>query len=254
MFFVIFQSCTPIAVNKYSHHPPYTSQEITEILLNLKTQEDAVHSFFSSGTITFQGNGSEFEASSLIVGTRRPFKVKLEITHFWGRPLFHIIVDENKMHILSFHEKLYYVGNIGESTTTNLLPIHLDTNQLWAIGRGFLLLCDFTHAESNLGNRISLLNEQGNVVQQLVFYPETGFPHKTVLSERSLEISFSDFERHNNIPYAGKTRLFDQKNETMLELKIKQMVFNKTIDKSIFDLEIPSDFKTHQQSPLLDTH
>lgn len=253
LIFAVFQSCTPAAVKKYPHHPPYTDQEIADILLDLKTQEHAVQTFFSSGTITFQGNGSEFEASSLIVGTRKPFKVKIEITHFWGRPLFHIMIDGNKIQILSFPEKLYYVGHIGKSVASNLLPVRLDTNHLWAIGRGFPFLSDFNRAESYVGNRISLLNKQGKVIQLLEFYPESNLPHKTLLSNQNLEVSFSNFENHNNIRYARMTRLFDQKSETMLELKIKQMVLNKTIEASIFDIEVPADFEHRQDNHSIDT-
>ncbi len=253
LIFVFFQSCTPVKVKKYPHQPPYTDQEIADILLDLKAQEHAVHTFFSNGTITFHGNGSEFEASSLIVGTIKPFKVKIEITHFWGRPLFHIMIDGNIIHILSFPEKLYYVGDIGRSETSDLLPVRLDTNNLWAIGRGFPLLSDFFIAKSYGGNRISLLNEQGEAIQLLEFYSESDLPHKAVLCKQNLEMSFSNFENHNNIRYARKTRLFDQKTETMLKLKIKQMVLNKTIEASIFDIEVPADFEHRRDNHFIDT-
>ncbi len=253
LIFAIFQSCAPFEVKKDPHHPPYTDQEIADIILDLKTQEHAVHSFFSSGTITFQGNGSKFEASSLIVGTRKPFRVKIEITHFWGRPLFHIMIDGNRIHILSFPEKLYYVGDIGRSETSDLLPVRLDTTHLWTIGRGFPLLSNFNRAESYGGNRIALLNEQGMAIQLLDFHPESNLPHKTVLSKQNLEVSFSNFKNHNNIRYARKTRLFDQKTKTMLELEIKQMVLNKTIEASIFDIAVPADFEHRQDNHFIDT-
>jgi len=242
LIFVAFQSCMPVAVKKYPHHPPYTNQEIANILLALKTQDHAVHTFFSQGTITFQRNGSKFEASSLIVGTRSPFKVKIEITHFWGRPLFHIMIDGDEIHILSFPEKLYYVRHIENAETPKLLPVRLDTNHLWAMGRGFPFLSDFNHAESYVGNRIALLNEQNKVIQDIEFYTESDLPCKSVFTKQNLEVSFSNFEIHNTIPYARITQLFDQKTETVLELKIKQTVLNKAVEASIFDVEVPADF------------
>ncbi len=253
LFFIAFQACMPVALKKHPHYPPYTDQEIAGILLQLKTQDRAVHTFFSSGTITFQGNGSEFEANSLIVGTRNPYKVKIEITHFWGRPLFHIVIDENKIQILSFPEKLYYIGDIGQSEIYNRLPVHLDVNHLWAIGRGFPFLSDFNRAESLSGKQISLLNKQGEAIQLFGFSNENHLPHKTVLSRQNLEVFFSNFENHNNIPYARKTRLFDQKAETMLELKIKQIVMNKAIDSSIFNITVPTDFEHRRNEHSLDT-
>jgi hypothetical protein len=252
LIFVSLQSCAPVAV-KHPYYPPLTDQEIADILLALKDQEAAVHSFFSSGRMTFQGDDSEFEASVLIVGTRNPLKIKIEITHFWGRPLFHIIIKEDRIHILSFPEKRYYVGNIGESVTSNLLPVRLDTNQLWAIGRGFPTLCKYNRVVSSSVDQISLLNGKGIPVQLIDFYPESNLPLQTLLSEQGLQVSFSNFENDNNIQFAQETLLFDQKTEAVLKINIKQMVINKAIDESIFDLTIPSGFKTYRTGPLLDT-
>jgi len=252
LIFVSLQSCAPVAV-KHPYYPPFTDQEIADILLALKDQETAVHSFFSSGRMTFQGDDSEFEASVLIVGTRNPLKIKIEITHFWGRPLFHIIIKEDRIHILSFPEKRYYVGNIGESVTSNLLPVRLDTNQLWAVGRGFPTLCKYNRVVSSSVDQISLLNGTGAPVQIIDFYPENNLPLQTLLSEQGLQVSFSNFENDNNIQFAQETLLFDQKTEAVLKINIKQMVFNKAIDASIFDLTIPSGFKIYRTGPLLDT-
>jgi len=68
-----------------------------------------------------------------------------------------------------------------------------------------------------------------------------------------LQASFSNFENDNSIQFAQETRLLDQKTEAVLKINIKQMVFNKAIDASIFDLTIPSGFKIYRTGPLLDT-
>lgn len=252
LIFISLQSCAPLAV-KHPYHPPFTDQEISDILLALKDQEDAVHSFFSSGRMTFQGDDSEFEASVLIVGTRNPLKIKIEITHFWGRPLFHIMIKGDKIHILSFPEKRYYLGNIGESLTSNLLPLRLDTNQLWAIGRGFPILCKYNRVASSRVDQLSLLNGKGTTIQLIDLYPDKYLPLQSLLSEQGLLVAFSHFENDNNIQFARETQLFDQKTKTVLKINIKQMVFNKAIDESIFDLTIPSGFKSYRTGPSLDT-
>ena len=252
LIFVSLHSCAPVAV-KPPYSPPFTDQEIAAILLALKNQEDAVHSFFSSGRMTFQGDDSEFEASVLIVGTRDPLKIKIEITHFWGRPLFHITIKGDKIHILSFPEKRYYIGDIGESVTSNLLPMRMDTNQLWALGRGFPTLCKYNRVVSSRVDQISLLKGKGTPVQLIEFYPENNLPLQTFLSEQGLLVSFSNFENDGDIQFAQKTQLVDQKTEAVLNINFKQMVFNKSIDESIFDLSIPSDFKLYRRGPLLDT-
>ena len=252
LIFFLVQSCTPIPV-KRAVHPPYTDQEINSLLRELKTQENAVHSFFSNGRIMFQRQGSEVEASVLIVGTRDPIKLKIEITHLWGRPLVHILITEKKIHLLSFSEKRYYTGNIGEPFISNLLPIHLDARLLWAIGRGFPILCEYHHATSPEGNRISLLNREKTTIQRIEFYPESDLPHQALYSDHGLEVSFSDFETENNIRFARETGLFDQKAGATLRIDNKQMVFNKAIDASVFDFIIPAGFKLYRGGPRLDT-
>ena len=251
MFFLV-QSCTPVPV-KRPFYPPYTDQEIKSLLVELKIQENAVHSFFSNGRIMFQRQGSEVEASVLIVGTRNPIKLKIEITHLWGRPLVHILITEKKFFILSFSEKRYYTGDIGEPFISNLLPMHLDARLLWAIGRGFPILCEYHHATSPEGNRISLLNREKTTIQRIEFYPESDLPHQALYSDHGLEVSFSDFETENNIRFARETGLFDQKAGATLRIDNKQMVFNKAIEESIFDLSIPAGFKLYRDGPRLDT-
>ncbi len=238
---VSFQSCAPVSV-KHSHYPPFTNQEISTILSNLKIQDNAVHSFFSTGRITIQGSDSEFEANVLTLGTRDPFRIKIEITHFWGRPLFHIMIKENRIHIISFPENRYYSGKIGEALTSDLLPVRLDTNQLWALGRGYPILCEYDQAKSFEGNQISLLNKKGTTSQVLEFDAEQDNPLQSSLPEQGLKVSFADFRNNENIRFAKNTQLNDQKTGTMLLLKIKQIVFNKIMDESIFDITIPSGF------------
>jgi len=252
LIFFLVQSCTPVPV-KRPLYPPYTDQEIKSLLVELKAQENAVNSFYSHGRINFHGQGSEVEASVLIVGTRDPIKLKIEITHLWGRPLVHILITEKKFFLLSFSEKRYYTGDIGEPFLSNLLPMHLDARLLWAIGRGFPILCEYHHATSPEGNRISLLNREKTTIQRIEFYPESDLPHQALYSDHGLEVSFSDFETENNIRFARETGLFDQKAGATLRIDNKQMVFNKAIDASVFDFIIPAGFKLYRGGPRLDT-
>ena len=212
-----------------------------------------MHSFFSHGRIMFQRQGSEVEAGVLIVGTRDPIQIKIEITHLWGRPLVHILITEKKIHLISFTEKRYYVGDLGEPFISDVLKMHLDTRLLWATGRGFPILCDFQHATSPEGNQISLLNNENITVQHIQFYPESDLPYQVLYSDHDLEVKFSDFKNHDLIPFAQKTQLSDLSAETTLRIDNKQMVFNRTIDDAIFDLSVPPGFIHLHGDPRLDT-
>jgi len=189
----------------------------------------------------------------LIIGARDPDRIKLEITHFWGRPLFYILITETTLQILSFPEKRYYLADVREPLPPTFLPVHLDTDQLWALGRGFPLLSRHHHAVSDRGNQISLLNGKGNIVQLINIYPENHLPFQVFFPGQGLRLSFSGFEDDNSIQYAKKTQLHDQEHEIMLELILKQTAFNKTFDKSIFELTPPPDFECIQGNPILDT-
>lgn len=201
-----------------------------------------------------QGQGSEFEANVLFVGTRDPFEVKLEVTHFWGRPLFHILITETRLHILSFAEKRYYLTNVREPLPSNLPPIRLDLDQLWAIARGFPALHGHARAVSTRENQISLMTKEGNIVQQIEFYDQKNFPVQIIFPVQDLKLSFSDFTNDNNIQYAKKTRLYDNQYKTLLTLDTKQAVFNKPVNRSVFELTIPPDFERIQDDRILDTH
>jgi len=248
---ILFQCCAPVSIQP--PHPPFDHQTVVHIVSSFEEQERAVHTFFSSGQLMVERHGSEFEANTLIVGVRDPFKIKIEITHPWGRPLFHILIDKTRVHILSFPEKRYYLGYLGNFALSSFFPVGLDPEQLWAFVRGYPILCEHNRAVSLKGNQITLLNGEGDVIQLIDFYPENNFPSQTVLPWQGIKMSFSDFENDNNIHYARKTRLFDQEAETTLALNLKQTVLNKAIQESSFELAPPHDFKRFHDGVLLDT-
>ena len=102
-------------------------------------------------------------------------------------------------------------------------------------------------------NQISLLNGEGHILQQIDFHDQNILPVQVFFPGQDLRLSFSDFVDDGNIQYAQKTRLYDQKYETTLILHIKQAAFNKTIDRSIFNLTVPPDFECVQDNRILDT-
>jgi len=248
---VILQSCAHVRVEP--PQPPFNDREISDILLSTKNQEDAVHNFFSHGRITLQGNSAEFEADALMIGFRNPFRIKLEITHYWGRPLFHILITETRLHILSFLEKKYYVADVREPIPRDLLPVKIDSNQLWALGRGFPNLSRHKRAVSNHGNQIALLNGEGEAVEVIDFQTEKFLPAQVLFPEQGLMLSFSDFATDNHIQFAKESRLYDPTYGGRLVFNIRQMAFNQTIDRSIFELDVPPDFEYIQGSHFLDT-
>ena len=234
-------SCAPPSIK----HPRrfLSSQEISYIISNFRDQQDAVHTFVSSGDIAIRGDGSEFEASVLIAGTRDPFRIKIEITHFWGRPLVHILISDSTYRIMSFPDKKYYVGEIGDRASSVLFRVNVDGAQLWAFGRGFPMLASHNSAKSFTENQIALLREDKEIIQLIDLCPGNDLPCQVFMPEQAIRVSFSDFENNNDIQYAKKTRFYDQQTEAALTLNTKEIVFNKDFDRSIFEMDIPPDFE-----------
>ncbi len=251
LLWTVFQSCAPVSVQ-----PPYLpahKMNIREILLNLTTQNEVVREFFSNGRIRIKGPDSELEANVLILGTRNPLRFKIEVTHFWGRPVMHILITDSRVKILSFSEKQYYSTPLTGSGRLNFLPVPVDLDTLWAISRGFSMLPGHHGSRSLKPGLIALVNKTGEAIQHMEFYSDMNLPHRVYLPDSGLELTFTDYALQNNIQYARKIRLLDLKTGTMLAFTIGQVGFNKIMDPSIFELSVPSDFETISDIPVLDT-
>jgi hypothetical protein len=237
----LFQSCAPVPVKPPSS--PYGHQEIAGIISGFREQETRVGTFFSSGRLTVKAKNSESGSDILIVGSKNPFKLKIELTHAWGRPLLHVLIHDSELQILSFTEKKYYHGQLGTPGSLRFFPARLDPDQVWALLRAYPVLQKHSRAVSLKGNQITLLNGKAEPVQVVDLYSESALPRLVSFPEQGIEVSFSDFESNNGLKYAREIRLEDAKTETILVLKSKQMVFNKTLPESIFNLEKPKDFE-----------
>jgi hypothetical protein len=202
-----------------------------------------VTAFFSSGRLEVKIEDSESEANTLIIGTRNPFRIKIEMTHRWGRQLLHVLIDERGLHILSFPERRYYYGPIEGLGSWKYFPRGLDRDHLWAFVRGYPVLSKFDRAVSLKGNQITLLNEKDSPLQVIDFHPGSHLPRSTAFSGKEATLRFSRFEKDGPIQYARTVKLDDSKTETTLSLKSKQMIFNNAIPEKIFKLEVPSDYE-----------
>jgi len=238
---IFLQCCAPLPVQ--SPAPPLSPQEIEHRISGFKDQQDRVTAFFSSGRLNVKTKDSESEANTLIIGTRNPFRIKIEITHRWGRQLLHILVNERGLHILSFPERRYYYGPIESLGSWKYFPRGLDRNQLWTFVRGYPVLPQFDRAVSLKGNQITLLNERDKPLQVIDFHPQSHRPRSTAFSGKEAKLHFVRFEKDGPIQYARTVRLDDFKTETTLSLNSKQMIFNNAIPEEIFKLEVPFDYE-----------
>jgi hypothetical protein len=238
---ILFQSCAPVSVRPPI--PPFDQQQIAHVISSLREQETQVLTFFSSGRLRLETNDSDSEANVLIVGTRDPLRMKVEITHPWGRPLLHALIREGTVNILSFPEKRYYFGHLGGTDGPAFFPVSLEPDQLWGLVRGYSVVEDHDRAVSLKGNQIILLSKSAEQVQVIDLYPQSILPRLILFPTKDMRVLFEDFENDNGIFYAKRVRFNRPGTNTTLTLNTKQMTFNKAIPESIFELDIPPDFE-----------
>lgn len=236
-----FQYCAPVSIQKSSR--PFDQLKIADLISVSRDQERRVRSLFSLGRLTIKRYGSETELNLLITGVRNSGKIKIEITHPWGRPVVHILINKMKFQILSFGEKRYYHGRLGDSDKSGFFPVRLDPDQIWALIRGYPLVLKHNRAVSLKEDQIAFLNINGEKSQIIDFYPQSTLPRLMSFPGQEVEVSFSDFENEDGTYYARKIGLNDHKTHSILTFDLKKIVFNQAIPKAIFKMEKPVDFE-----------
>ena len=119
----------------------------------------------------------------------------------------------------------------------------MEPDQLWGLVKGYPILGEYNRIESQQGDQITLLNRELESIRIIDLYPQSDLPRLLYYPEQDIEVSFSDFENDEGIYYARNIIFNDSNAWTTLELKIKNMVLNKTIPKEVFELKIPPYFE-----------
>ena len=238
---LLLSCCARVAVTPPS--PPLDHPAIAGIISAFKEQGVAVRTLFSSGTLTIDIKGSESDATILIVAIRDPSKIKIEITHTWGRPLLHILISGSRIDILSFTDKRLYSGQLGTYDLSRLIPVPLSPELLWTLARAYPVLLKYNRVLSLKGNQITLLDQRKDKIQVIDLYPTSDLPHRASFCQQNAEVTFSDFQNNGGIRYAKEIGLNSPEDNARLSFEIGQMVFNKPVPEAIFRLETPLDFE-----------
>jgi hypothetical protein len=236
------QCCAPVSVQQSSR--PFGPEKISDLISMSRDQERQVHALFSLGRLAIKRRGSEAELNMLAAGIRDSGKIKIEITHPWGRPFLYILLHERRFQILSFSEKKYYSGYLGSFDPSGLFPGMLEPDQIWTFVRGYPVIRKHNRAVSLKENQITVLNTNGEFVQVIDFHPQSSTPCSVLFPEQDIRLTFSDFKNEDGIYYARKVGLSDPRTGSDLTFDRKQVVFNKAIPKEIFQLEKPVGFET----------
>jgi hypothetical protein len=238
ILFVSLSNCATI-------YKPLNEQDVQVILSRIQEQESKVLSFHTSGGLSLQDRNWESESHVLIAGSRNPFRLKIEVTHPWGRPLIHILIDGTSLQVLSFPDEKLFLGTFTPKALSRFLPGDLDARLIWAVLRGYPHLLAYHRTISLKANQIRFLNEKGKVVEIIDLHPESKLPRMVFFPEQDVRLEFSDFQEVDGVYYARKVKVEDMGGKSNLELINRKMVFNKTIPLQVFQLEKPPSFGTY---------
>lgn len=242
LFFVLllFSGCA--ALRTVVKGPPLTAQQIRAILSEIDDQQERVSSFYTLGTVLLKDGILEAEADALIVGTRDPFRLKIELTHSWGKPLLHILVDGGHLAVLSFKDRKLYVGTLSPETLSRFLPGGLDASMTWAVLRGYPDLLQSSNIISREANRILVLDGKGTVIQSVDLSEEDRTPTKVRYLRQGVQVDYEGYRSDGEIRYAQEIRVDRPENNKSSILTRKKTVFNKAIPEAIFALKRPPNF------------
>lgn len=240
LFFSVLSCCAPLFTQP---SPPFTAKKVEERISFIQQQEHLVQSVYYTGTIKLKKGRSENSAHVLVIGEKNPLTVKIEITHRWGRPLFHILLDQSTFHILSLTEKRAYSGNIKQLDKFGIIP-RLDLPRIWTLARAYPILKDHMYAVSKKGDQITLLDGKQSPIQVLEFTKEAHLPSKDLDPTLDTRVFFLNHRDETGIFYAKRLMVSDPRNDIHIRMDIKKITFNRNIPEVIFKKEIPFDFIT----------
>ena len=247
--FVVFQCCSPITLNPPS--PALEGTKIASLVSEFEAQAWAAKTLFYSGTLTLSHPDAETAVQILMIadaghraGTGAcPYgRIKIEITHPWGKPLLHILIRGRKLDILDFTEKRIYRGTLDSRQVLERIPIPLDPCVLWSLARAFPALVEHRQARSFAANQITLLDRNGDKIQVLELYSGEPLPQKVWFFEPHATLLFSNFENDDGILYARQVNFHGPAYQAGLEIAIDQMTFNKSLPEAVFKMAAPHDF------------
>ena len=222
---------------------PLSIEEAGTIISNIEDQEGMVYSFYSIGKVVLKDWKWNSGADFLIAGERVPLRIKIEITHPWGKPVLHLLIYNERLEILSFQDRVLYRGTYTPENLSRFLPTKITTGLMWAVVRGYPHATDYTEVISRQRDQLSLINSRGHEVETIDLYPENHLPSQVYFPLNQVSLIFSSIQEDKGILYAKEVTVQSDKEKKSLILNNSQMIFNKEIPEKIFSITKPPSFE-----------
>lgn len=223
---------------------PFDPSRTEALLADIKKQQAMVTSAVCTGTLTVGYNSTVSRTNLLMAGYHQPLKLKIEVTHPWGTPLLHILVDGNDVRMVSFRDKRYVTGNLHDEVFAPYLPGAPGPAALWTLLRGYPDIPADYRALSTQPREIRLLDADGSVIQRLFFDPDSLLPSTVSFPPEGIAIRLSRFKRKGSIQYAGTYRLTGVQGEGYVEIELDEITFNRTLPEAVLSLQVPPGYRS----------
>lgn len=239
MLFLALCGCTPRPA------PPLLTQgQVRELVSTLQEQEALARSFsFWDGALRVVQGEQENAFRILAAGARNPLRLKVEVTHSWGRPLWHLLIQDGEIRLASFVDQRLYTGSEGLFYFPSLLPFPVSVDRLWGWLRGFPSLPPYHDAVCQAPGKILLKDRRGRPLETMRFCGSSPWPVEIQIPRTPLRVVIKDYAVLDAIPFARNLILEDPSQEIRVDLTRSHMRFNQPIPEEIFTLQVPDHFK-----------
>jgi hypothetical protein len=244
ILFLLFLLCSCAILQKTSSHPPLSKQDVETVLSGIQEQESKVFSCYINGRLTVKNWIWNSDSNILIAGTKEPYRIKIEVTHPWGHPIVHVLIDGTTLKVLSFEEERLYISAFTPENLSEFFPGNFDTDLIWTVLRGYPNLPEYQTATSLESDQISLLDDKEEAVEIIDIYPDNMLPRQVSYPQQNITMFFSDIQEGQGINYARKIKVKNTKEKGSLVIENKEIGFNRTFPEQIFLLEKPPLFET----------
>jgi len=239
--FTILVGCASVPPSSSKARPDQA--EIKRIIDNISQQTTQVSTFISSGRVIFYNWAWGSESKTLIIGQREPLQLKIELTHSWGRPILHMLINKGQIEILSFSEDRLYRGTYSPGTLSKFIYAHPEIDQLWPILRGYPELKRYDSLILQDPDHLVLIDQNGRELEKIGVDLETFRISSISFPGSDLKVSFSEYSTEKGIPYAGKIRVDKEGAGKYFILTHEAIVFNREIPTTVFKIRIPPGFE-----------
>ncbi len=243
---VLFPACARI--EPLPPGQPFTREKTAELISGLRKKARILTDFQGLGKLTLIRTLSETEENLFAVGAS-PLRMRLEISHPWGKPLFHIVADEKNLSVLSLLEKRLILVSPEPGAARPPVLFQLGLDSAWKILSGLAPVLHHKKAVSFKPNEIEIYNAKGKKIQRICFHGNPPVPRSVYFPGKHIVLTFSDYKRFPQGLFSRNITVKDRLNKRTLNIRYKDLKLNRAVPEEVFRIHIPEGFKVVRMEP-----